>query len=64
MGYNHNYISMDPFDLDNSRVNFGLNSVFGHSLNRTNSRGLFGEEKNSVTIPNVRRTSSFDENEE
>ena len=42
MGYNHNFISMDPFDLDNSRVNFGLNSVFGHSLNRTNSRGLFG----------------------
>ena len=51
------------FDLENSRHSRArpdLNSVFGHSMIRTNSKGLF-DEKNSSLNPNIKQTHSFDE---
>lgn len=31
------------FDLENSKANPGINSIFGHSINKTNSKALFTE---------------------
>lgn len=50
------------FDLENSRVN-GLSGIFGQSIFRTNSKGLFNEDRNDrlpVPNPNIKQTSSFD----